>query len=155
MIVNYFIIRYLFYFRFFNKLPPFLGRRDEGLRRPLRPFPPTPLPVLPPPPLRGAMSRRSSLREFFFLNNWVINTFEYQSVYCFNFLKLFSNRTLRSNSYIYCSMQWSFKGEVCVGVKLHWFWSFTPKTECGSTEELCQKRVFVDKRALEGQSKVP
>ena len=31
LIVNYFIIRYLFYFRFFNKLPPFLGRRDEGL----------------------------------------------------------------------------------------------------------------------------
>ena len=48
-------------------------------------LPQTPLPLLPPPPLRGAMSSRSSLREFFFWNNWVINTLEYQSVYCFNF----------------------------------------------------------------------
>ena len=57
-------------------------------------------------------------------------------VYALNFIKFISNRTLRSNSYPCCSMQWSFKDEVCEGEKLHWFWSFSPKTECGSTKEL-------------------
>ena len=53
----------------------------------------------------------------FFLIIGFFKSLKYQSIFCFNFLILFPKRTLKSNSYPCCSMQWSFIGWGLCGCK--------------------------------------